>query len=212
MLRSQLTFTRSTVVSGEPVPWDSPLVPEVLRQVVDYCISQGAYKRGPTGATVGHFACKLGSTTFLTSRRKVDFNDMAKVGLVKIETDGPDSVIAYGSKPSVGGQSQRIVFEEHEGYDCIVHAHVPLKDRYESYIRHDGSYDDIPVISQREYECGSHQCGENTSDGLKEFPEYGLKAVMLDKHGPNIVFSKDTTPNAVIAFIARNFDLFRKTT
>ena len=31
-LRSHLTFTRSTVVAGEPVPWDSPLVPDSLRE------------------------------------------------------------------------------------------------------------------------------------------------------------------------------------
>jgi DNA / pantothenate metabolism flavoprotein len=44
LLRSQLTFTRSTVVDGKPVPWDSELVPNALRRVVDYCVSRGAYK------------------------------------------------------------------------------------------------------------------------------------------------------------------------
>jgi len=43
-LRSHLTFTRSTVVAGEPVPWSSELVPASLRAVVDYCIKEGAYK------------------------------------------------------------------------------------------------------------------------------------------------------------------------
>lgn len=204
MLRSQLTFTRSTVVDGEPVPWDSPLVPANLREVVDYCIEQGAYKPGPTGATVGHFACKLDDTTFLTSRRKVNFNNMADVGLVKIETDGPDSVIAYGSKPSVGGQSQRIVFHEHEELDCIVHFHCPL--RADALDR-----DVIPVVSQREYECGSHECGQNTSTGLKRVWG-GIHCVMLDKHGPNIVFHRDIDPGEVIRFINRNFDLGAKTT
>lgn len=204
MLRSQLTFTRSTVVAADPVPWDSPLVPDNLRKVVDFCIEQGAYKTGPTGATVGHFAVKLDPQTFLTSRRKTNYNDMAKVGLVKIRTDSADTVIAYGSKPSVGGQSQRIVFEEHEGYDCICHFHCPL---------HEDALDAdlIPVVSQREYECGSHQCGENTSRGLAEVAP-GIKVVMLDKHGPNIVFSKDTNPDDVISVIVRNFDLSRKTT
>jgi hypothetical protein len=35
------------------------------------------------------------------------------------------------------------------------------------------------VRSQRPFECGSHQCGRNTSDGLREI-EDGIWAVMLD--------------------------------
>ena len=204
MLRSQLTFTRSTVVDGEPIAWDSHLVPDSLRKIVDYCIERGAYKPGPTGATVGHFAVKLDDTTFLTSRRKTNFNRMSEVGLVKITTDGPDSVIAYGSKPSVGGQSQRIVFEEHEDTDCIVHFHCPLRE--DALDR-----DVIPVVSQREYECGSHECGQNTSRGLERV--WGsIRCVMLDKHGPNIVFHRDIDAGEVIRFIERNFDLEAKTT
>lgn len=202
LLRSHLNFTRSTVVNAEPVSWIDKRVPSVLRQVVNYCIKKGAYKQGPTGATVGHFAVKLNDRTFLTSRRKVNFNKMAEVGLVLVETDGDDSVIAYGSKPSVGGQSQRIVFAEHAGCDSIVHFHCPLKAIYA---------DDIPVVSQREYECGSHECGINTSRGLKKFGN--IWAVMLDKHGPNLVFdSRSTTTQEVIDFMERNFDLDKKTT
>lgn len=196
-LRSHLTFTRSTVVAGDPVPWESDLVPATLRAVVDFCITRGAYKRF-RGVTAGHFAVKIDDTTFLTSRRKTDFNDMKNVGLVKVKTDGPDSVIAYGSKPSVGGQSQRIVFAEHPDTDCIVHFHCPIKP---------GS--PVPTISQREYECGSHQCGENTSRGLKKFGN--LSAVYLQDHGPNIVFSKSIDPKEVIAFIEGNFELEAKT-
>ena len=192
-LRSHLTFTRSTVVDAAPVPWDSPLVPAALRTVVDYCIGQGAYRR-VRGVTAGHFAVRLGPTSFLTSRRKTDFNDMKSVGLVRIETDGPDSVIAYGSRPSVGGQSQRIVFAEHPEADCIVHFHCPKRE---------GSL--VPSVSQREFECGSHECGANTSRGLASFGN--LKAVYLDNHGPNIVFSSSIDPAEVIAFIDENFDL-----
>lgn len=196
-LRSHLTFTRSTIVKGESVPWDSSLVPTTLRTIVDHCIERGAYKRF-RGVTAGHFAAKLSGTTFLTSRRKTDFNDMKNVGLVKIETDGPDSVIAYGSKPSVGGQSQRIVFAENPEADCIVHFHCPKTTTSR-----------VPTVSQREFECGSHECGENTSRGLKKFGN--LKAVYLDNHGPNIVFSSNVDPNEVIAFINENFDLTKKT-
>lgn len=196
-LRSHLTFTRSTVVNGEPVPWESNLVPVSLRTVVNFCIERGAYQRF-LGVTAGHFAVKLDDTTFLTSRRKTDFNDMKDVGLVKIRTDSPDSVIAYGSRPSVGGQSQRIVFNEHPDADCIVHFHCPKKT---------GS--PVPSVSQREYECGSHQCGQNTSRGLQRFGN--LLAVYLDQHGPNIVFHHSIDPQEVISFIEDNFDLTQKT-
>lgn len=199
LLRSHLTFTRSTVVRGDAVPWESPEVPEALRTVVNHCIARGAYKPF-RGATVGHFACKLDETTFLTSRRKTNFNDLPKLGLVKVVTDGPDTVLAYGAKPSVGGQSQRIIFHDHPGMDCIVHFHCPMKVN---------PRDVIPVRSQREYECGSHECGKNTSHGLGEFGN--LKTVMLDQHGPNIVFNHAIDPQEVIDFIEANFDLTDKT-
>lgn len=195
--RSHLSFTRSTVVAGEPVKWNSDLVFPALRTVVNYCIDQNAYKPF-NGATVGHFACKIGENEFLTSIRKSNFNDLKTKGLVRVTTDGDDSVIAYGAKPSVGGQSQRIVFTQHPEYNCIVHFHCPIKP---------GSK--VPVISQREYECGSHQCGQNTSNGLEQFGN--LSAVMLDNHGPNIVFNHNIDPQEVIDFINENFDLTDKT-
>lgn len=196
-MRSHLTFTRSTVVAGEPVAWGSPMVPESLRKVVDFCIDGGAYKPF-RGATVGHFACKVASNEFLTSIRKTNFNKLSEIGLVRVTTDGPDSVFAYGAKPSVGGQSQRIVFSDHPEYDCIVHFHSPKKENSQ-----------VPTVSQREVECGSHQCGKNTSSGLKKFGN--LSAVYLDNHGPNIVFNRSIDPQEVIDFINDNFNLDEKT-
>lgn len=204
-LRSHLTFTRSTVVSGNAVAWTDERVPQSLRTVVDFCRERGAYKPF-RGATAGHFAVKLDNQTFLTSIRKTDFNMLPKLGLVLVKTDGPDSVIAYGAKPSVGGQSQRIVFREHPKYDCIVHFHCPIKE---------GSK--VPTVSQREFECGSHECGKNTSTGLKDFTLTDstgsdvISAVYLDQHGPNIVFHHSTNPQKVIKFIEENFDLEQKT-
>jgi hypothetical protein len=116
------------------------------------------------------------------------------VGLVLIEAIGDDRVIAHGSRPSVGGQSQRIIFREHPAVDCIVHFHCPLRP---------GSR--IPTREQRPHECGSHQCGANTSAGLSPFGD--LLSVMLDRHGPNIVFHRSIDPERVIAFIEENFDL-----
>ncbi len=202
--RSHLTFTQSTVVDGQPVPWTDERVPAALRTVVDYCINKNAYKPFQ-GKTAGHFACRLSDTEFLTSIRKTNLNDLYKVGLVYVKTDGPDTVLAYGAKPSVGGQSQRIVFKDHPGYDCIVHFHCPLKPKGLREVQ----YRNIPVVSQREAECGSHQCGKNTSDHLAQFGN--LKCVMLDNHGPNIIFNKNIDPMEVINFIESNFDLSQKT-
>ncbi|NUP08175.1 MAG: hypothetical protein HOW73_19170 [Polyangiaceae bacterium] len=195
--RSRGRFTRSTIRPGEPVPWSSPLVPRSLRAVVDHCIARGAYKPF-MNATVGHFAARLADGRILTSRRKTNFNRLREVGLVLVESTGDDSVIAYGSRPSVGGQSQRIIFADHPDVDCIVHFHCPLRPGAELSIR-----------SQREHECGSHGCGRNTSQGLVR--RGGLKAVMLDKHGPNIVFPQSIDPREVIAFIEATFDLEGRT-
>jgi hypothetical protein len=197
-LRSQLNFTESTVVGGEPVAWNSSLIYPSLREVVDYCVQNDAYKPF-LGVTAGHFAAKLSNNEFLTSRRKTDFRELGKVGLVRVVTDGPDRVLAYGAKPSVGGQSQRIVFAEHPERDLIVHFHCPIKP---------GS--NVPVVSQREYECGSHECGKNTSDGLMVVDD-GIEAVYLDNHGPNVVFHHDEDPRKVQEFISDNFDLSKKT-
>jgi len=200
--RSHLTFTQSTVVDGKPVDWNDERIPNSIRTVVNYCINGNAYKPF-NGSTVGHFAIKLSDNEFLTSIRKSNFNDLDKIGMVYVKTDGPDTVLAYGAKPSVGGQSQRIVFRNHENMDCIVHFHSPLRPNHPCA---------IPVVSQREVECGSHQCGKNTSDNLKEFTLFGgLKAVMLDNHGPNIVFNRNIDPQKVIDFIDFNFDLTKKT-
>ncbi len=197
--RTHLTFTRSTVVDGTPISWNDERVPSTLRTVVNWCVEKNAYKEF-NGATTGHFAAKLGNNKFLTSIRKTNFNDIDKNGMVLVETDGDDNVIAYGAKPSVGGQSQRIVFSRFDDCNCIVHFHCPLKET---------PRDEISIVSQWQYECGSHQCGENTANGLNKIGN--LYCVMLDKHGPNIVFNDSIDPNEVIDFIEANFDLDRST-
>lgn len=204
--RMQNRFTRSTVVEGSPVSWGSELVPANLREVVNHCIEQGAYKP-VLGKTAGHFAVKVDDGRILTSIRKTNFNQLDEVGLVQVESRSDDEVIAYGARPSVGGQSQRILFREHDDLDCIVHFHCPVKP--------DASQKDIiPVKEQWPNECGSHECGRNTSRGLREV-DLGegdrLSVVFLDSHGPNIVFNRRTPASKVMAFIDRNFDLAAKT-
>lgn len=206
--RTHLSFTRSTVIDGKPVPWNDHRVYSTLRQVVNYCVSKGAYKEF-NGATTGHFAAKIAPNEFLTSIRKTNFKDISKNGLVHVRTDRDGHVIAMGAKPSVGGQSQRLIFQQFEYTDCIVHFHCPLKE----------GHDDIQVMSQFEYECGSHGgiidgkfwpgCAENTANGLRKHGN--LYAVMLDNHGPNIVFHHSINPQEVIDFITKNFDLSKST-
>lgn len=202
LARAEGNFTRSTVVEGEAIPWQSHLIPSSLRVVVDHCIKAGAYKPF-NGATVGHFAVKVNKTDFITSKRKVNFNKLDEVGMVLCRAEDNNSVIAYGAKPSVGGQSQRIVFNDHPDVDCIVHFHCPLKKTVEAIA-------DISIRSQRKYECGSHECGKNTSNGL-DTAEEGIKCVYLDNHGPNIVFNRNIHPYKVIEFIDKHFDLSQST-
>ena len=199
--RSTNTFTRSTVVPGELYRFQTDLhIPDNLRRVVNHMVERGAYKPF-RGATAGHFAVKLDDGRCLTSRRKTDYTQPGGLDLVEIEYDGFERVKAFGAKPSVGGQSQRIVFSEHPDLDCIVHAHIPLREN---------APDAVPVAQQSPFECGSHQCGLNTSQNLRSF-DGGIHAVMLDSHGPNIVFSRNVPAEEVIAFIERNFDLEAKT-
>lgn len=198
LARADNTFTRSTVVSGPTVPWDMESIPHSLKAVVEHCIGKGAYKPF-NGATVGHFAFKKSDKMFITSKRKTNFNNLKDVGMVMCVANGDNDVVAYGAKPSVGGQSQRIIFREHPETDCIVHFHCPSKP---------GAT--LSVREQKLFECGSHQCGKNTSDGLKEEVP-GIKCVFLDNHGPNIVFHHKTNPQVVIDFIEKNFDLTKST-
>lgn len=201
--RSSLNFTRSNVVEGPLVKFDSSEVPEALRAVVTHCVKRGAYKPFQ-GVTVGHFAFRGNGGDIVTSVRKSNFNtDLFNHGMVRIRSNGPDDVTAFGAKPSVGGQSQRIIFEAYKDVDSIVHFHCPTKP---------GS--SVSVRQQRLLECGSHECGRNTADGLRNVitDDGSIKAVMLEKHGPNIVFnSSKVSPQTVIQFIEDNFDLTAST-
>ncbi len=193
--RSKLSFTRTRVVAGELVPWAGPLVPPSLRVVVEHCVARGAY-RPFAGVTVGHFAVRAGPTELLSSRRRRNFNLAADRDLVRVRF-GTDAVVAEGARPSAGARSQWAVLSQFPELDCIVHVHCPQRP---------GSR--VPLRAQHDFECGSHECGENTRVGMTRFGE--LAAVMLDRHGPNVTFHRDTDPARVIAFLEENFDLARR--
>ncbi|MDX2028531.1 MAG: class II aldolase/adducin family protein [Alphaproteobacteria bacterium] len=200
--RAGLTFTHSTVLADAPlVPWQSPEISTNLRDVVNFAVDQGAFKTF-RGRTAGHFALRgAHEGEFLTSGRGRNFNRLSETGLVRVFAKGSEEVVAHGVKPSVGGQSQRIIFGLNPQLSNIVHFHCPMLSR---------PANSIPVREQWPYECGSHECGKNTADGLREVSP-GIHAVMLENHGPNIVFGNEIPAPAVIDFIRRNFDLQSKT-
>lgn len=188
--RSEGTFYRTTIESGNLIDFDSPLVPNSLKQVVQHCIKRGHYKTLDNGSTPGHFATKLDENTFLSSIRGSDYNKEIKMVMVKI---CGDEIIAYGAKPSAGAKSQRQIFLDHPDMTNIVHFH-----------KHPKINSKIHQAAQINYECGSMECGINTSSNLKEVIP-GVMAVYLEKHGPNIVFNKNVDPAKVIGLINENF-------
>lgn len=196
MSRSKNEFTRTMVVEGTLLPWQDEKVPQNLQKVVDWCIDQGAYQAF-NNITVGHFGFKPEADVLFSSRRKQNFNLPECRDLVRVEFS-KDSQKAFGAKPSAGARSQYMVLSKFAHYDCIVHFHCPMKP---------GA--NVAVRPQRMFECGSHQCGANTVAGMMDYGN-GIAAVMLDKHGPNIVFSRDADPAEVIKFIDANFDLTKR--
>lgn len=230
--RAGLSFTKTNVLTPEEHPGLSAQIklqpwreaPATLQKVVDFCVEKGAYKPF-NGVTVGHFGWRESEPmmevegwgsyrqteppmqlAFWSSRRKKDFNKGADRDLVKVQVSATGTVRAWGAKPSAGARSQAQVFKDHPDYDCIVHFHCWGRD---PMLPPNEGIDPIPRRPQRNVECGSHQCGQNTSNGMKEF-DLGdgvkVKAVMLEKHGPNILFKSADDPEKVIAFINRNFD------
>lgn len=202
MHRAENSFTRTKIINGHLVNWEHPDVPGSLRTVVDWCVANGAYKPF-NDVTVGHFGFKPEPGYMWSSRRKKNFNKPKDRDLVIVDFRNDKEQLAYGAKPSAGARSQYVVLSKFDTLNCIVHFHCPLKEG--SPIGNLGI-----VRSQKYFECGSHQCGENTASGMQKIND-NLAVVMLDKHGPNIVFSRDSNPADVISFISENFDLSRQT-
>jgi len=201
--RASNNFTRTNLVTNvidfHLQPWSQS--PKVLQRVVDWSIEQGAY-RAFNNVTVGHFGYKKTKEFLWSSRRKKNFNNVEDRDLVGVHFKDKEQQ-AYGAKPSAGARSQFIVLSKFDDLDCIIHFHCPLLPTSK-----------IPQInaqrSQKLFECGSHECGKNTADGMVRVNKH-LAVVMLDKHGPNIVFSQNARPEMVIKFIEENFDLTKRT-
>ncbi|MCA9351317.1 class II aldolase/adducin family protein [Patescibacteria group bacterium] len=198
--RTNLHFSSTKMVDADPIPWNSHLVSKNFREVVDHCIANKAYQ-ALNNKTAGHFCIRTGENEFLSSQRKVNHNETSKNGLVRLTVNEQGEITCYGrNKPSAGATSQWQLLKDYPEAQYIVHFHCPLKQ---------SASDSINIQSQREFECGSLECGINTSNGIKKFGD-GIWAVMLDNHGPNILWNDSVRSADVISFIERNFKLGEK--
>lgn len=198
MERAKGTFARCDVRPGELVPLASPEIPESLRTVLKFAVAEGAYKPF-NGKCVGHFAYRKPDNSVLCSIRRSNYNEEIK--FVHMTTVNERETIAYGARPSAGSRSQWIMFNKNPQWNCVIHFHCPLRPGAR-----------VNVRPQKYFECGSNECGRNTAEGLEVISEDGkIAAVMLDKHGPNILFDATVNPQKVIEFIDAHFDL-KKTT
>jgi hypothetical protein len=208
--RLNLTFEKTIVLSQERVPIkpfeDYGQVPKNFLDVMRYLINNKAFKHF-NGKTSGHFGCKIIDDKHplferLCSVRKSDHNTIFETGLCGLyRKRGPNGELTFaGGKPSVEEHTQDNIYAKYgERVHAIVHFHCPIKD---------GSV--VPVAEQFPYECGSNECGDNTSKNMKNM-DVGIYAVHLEGHGPNIAFHKNVPYENIVKFIEENWDLSKKT-
>ena len=196
--RNDLTYSRTVFNEATNIPMAD--APESFQRVMQFLIDNGGYlENNGNGFTPGHFCYKVAGNEFVSSQRKVNHNEVFTRGMTRVNVES-EKFIAFGThKPSVGSRSQWLMMSKYTDYDCVVHTHNPLKV---------GSL--IPLASQREFQCGSLECGLNTLNNLKDF-DNGMKAVMLEKHGINLLFKSSMNSELVIGFIRKNVMLGVKT-
>lgn len=175
--------------------------PETFQAVLKGLIEDGSFiENNGNGFTPGHFCWRSGDREFISSQRKANHNLVFQQGMSLVEVgDDEETFTVYGTrKASVGARSQWMILKEYPEYDCIVHTHSPIKP---------GSL--VPTTPQKPFQCGSLECGINT---LTNMGDFGIvKAVYLEKHGPNILFKSTSDPDEVLRFIRNNFELGIKT-
>lgn len=205
--RTRLTFVRTLVrdeLPADPLALhDAGAIPANFVPVLRHLIARGAYKPF-LAKTSGHFGCKVLDPALpfqrIASIRKVDHNAALRAGMAKIYGIEAGQIIAGGGRPSVGEHTQHSIYEAlGDAVHSIVHFHCPP--------RPDAS---VPRAPQRAFECGSVECGLNTSLHLERVRD-GIHAVHLDGHGPNIAFHRDVPVAELITWIDEHFDLADKT-
>lgn len=220
--RVQLDFVRTKVIAGDRadlVALDQEgAIPNNFLPVLRHLLDRGAYKPLPwADKTSGHFGCVVEGKDYkrVSSVRKVNHNRVLEEGAAKIVSDEGDHILAVGAKPSVGEHTQRMIYEEIKNGDwspsllgeahSIVHFHCPKHVTTPV----SGPRFDISERPQKQFECGSVQCGTNTATGMKML-EPGIWAVHLSGHGPIIAWHRDVDPERVIRIIENHWNLDRK--
>lgn len=204
IMRNNLTYNRTDFIKQKSIPIYS--TPDSFQKVIQFLIENGGFiENNGNGFTPGHFCWKNSDKTFISSQRKANHNLVFEEGMTVVEIDN-DSIIAKGErKASVGATSQWMLLKNNPSYDCIIHTHNPLKS--ESL---------IPKASQKEFQCGSIQCGLNSVNNIKDIMTFtkkytsDMKAVYLDKHGANILFKSTDNFEDIISFINENIELGTK--
>jgi len=216
--RTKLDFA-STIMVDDAMA--SPLllhekgaIPQNFVPVLKHLIERGAFKPF-LGKTSGHFGCKILDSDYIYRRissvRKVDHNKVFEEGMARIfeardERRGDQSIRAGGRKPSVGEHTQALIYAKlGDAVHSIVHFHCPMREQTNL-----GRDTIINIASQKEFECGSVQCGENTALNMRMIA-HGVWAVHLDGHGPNIAFHKNVSAVHILGLINQYWDLSDKT-
>lgn len=206
LARINLSFTRTRVIPGEKIlPQklaEDGCVPENFIQIMRFLIENKAFKKF-NGKTSGHFGCKVIGQPYTTisSARKTNHNNIFTDGMVKIYGLKDGMIEAEAVKPSVGEHTQQKIYETlGDKVDAIVHFHCEKLENPKHT---------IPERPQFSFECGSHQCADNTANGMIEV-EPGIFAVHLEGHGPNIAFNKNVPVEQIIEFIKSNWNLAQK--
>jgi|TARA_R110000824_G_scaffold105368_4_gene249304 hypothetical protein len=201
-MRQNLTYHRGEFFKCENRSFED--APVNFKSVMKFLINNGGYiENNGNGFTPGHFCYRNRETTdgrssFVSSQRLVNHNDVIKNGMTYVHVKESDNTFSYygDKKASVGARSQYLLLKENSEYDFIIHTHNPLKE---------GSV--IPTTPQKPFQCGSIECGVNTLNNLGTFQGGAIKAVYLEKHGINLMFTKWCTADTVIEFLKDNIEL-----
>lgn len=176
--------------------------PKSFQEVIQFLVdNRGFMENNGNGFTPGHFCYKTSETTFVSSQRKANHNEVFKNGMSLVIVKDDKFTVVGDKKASVGARSQWMIFKENPGYDCIIHTHNPLKL--------EGT---IKTTPQKMFQCGSLECGINTVSNMDTYEDGLIRAVYLDKHGANILFNSNTSSSIVIDFIKKHLNLGIKTT
>lgn len=222
-LRMNATYQRSKLVNmnGVVTPY---LIPDEFRNILEFVISNGGFIcNNGNGFTPGHFCIRTtkekvieymtgdmididfsiindSEMIFLSSVRKANHNDVFTNGMCIVVVKEDGEFIVFGpNKASVGARSQYMLLKNNPEFDYILHTHNPLTP-----------YSELHSVEQYPFQCGSNECGVNTSTNLKSYENDEIRAVYLEKHGVNMIFKHGFDQDTIKNFISNNIKLGEK--